>query len=279
MLPRAAFIAPPSPNVSHGWKGVIILYSLLLFYIAVYFSVLGLINSYTLVWQGDDGRVVEAFAPEIQLMTAAAAAAAAADNDVTSVSAAAFHALPSLPDAVQLFRALKHSTVVPTGEYVGVLLDVGPMWLAGSRIFKSLLLGYDGNGEAIGQVFEGTKGTTIFQQVIKGVKMDRKSYVRPFRVDYQHSSALDGGAGTLLDYSATDAAVLRGLVAEVRCVTAELCIGLAGFRLSNGVRNGVPYLLFRAHGGVGAAAAADGKVPPGQANWLGPRGHPGGAEL
>jgi hypothetical protein len=71
-----------------------------------------------------------------------------------------------------------------------------------------------------------------------------------FFVEYDVPSGIDGARGVAsLDYgshggngwSLTSAA--RG---EIRCFHENLCIGLSGFWFTGGVRNGMPYVLFRA---------------------------------
>ena len=125
MLPTRAFTTRPLPGVSHGWKGIGILYSLLFGYTLVWLVAIGLINWTQLTWGGDDQRVLEDFAPAIQHLNTALAASG---DDPTTVKAAAFHALPSLRDAVQLFRAAGKRNLggaVPQGSFDLCMLDLG----------------------------------------------------------------------------------------------------------------------------------------------------------
>ena len=139
-------------------------------------------------------------------------------------------------------------------------------WLAGAKVLQQLLFGYDGHGEAVGQVLDGQTGVNVFQAVNhKGVPNERKSYARPFRVAAREPSGLDGHPATVLDFSGTDSLLFRGLIAEVRCVSKELCLGLVGFRISNGIRNGAPFLLFQRPGVSWTASEARRAVAAGAA--------------
>ena len=71
-----------------------------------------------------------------------------------------------------------------------------------------------------------------------------------FFVEYDFPSGIDGMHGVaLLDYGSHGGngwSLTSAVRGEIRCFHENLCIGLSGFWFTGGVRNGMPYVLFRA---------------------------------
>jgi len=216
--------------------GMIFLYSLLFLYMGLYMLVLCAINSYSLL-KGDDGRTIHDMQASLEALAAAQA------YDASTVAVVASHALPSIADAIQLFRALADKPdSQPVGEYNGVSLPLGVSLFSGAVIVRDHLLGYEGHGQWVGKVVDGKAGKNSFQ--IRG-KGRPRTHSRLFTVDVKHRSVIDGKPATLIDYSETDSMFFTTMREEVRCMTKDLCIGFSGFTYTNGVRNGSPFLLFR----------------------------------
>ena len=101
-----------------------------------------------------------------------------------------------------------------------------------------------------GQRFIGeTRITSAWGDNLYRVGSGQETRGHAFFVEYDIASAIDGEYGSaFLDYGSHGgngwslASATRG---ELRCFNDDLCIGLSGYWFSGGVRNGMPYVLFR----------------------------------
>ena len=82
-----------------------------------------------------------------------------------------------------------------------------------------------------------------------------------FFANYDEASHYDGGEGSIvLDYGSHGGngyySPTSQLMGELRCFNQHLCIGLTGVWFTGGIKNGVPYVLYRP-----GTASADEKEP------------------
>lgn len=173
--------------------------------------------------------------------------------DFRNATAQDIRDIKGLVDFVQLFHRVAGYRLAPSGEFAGEQVEVGLSFLIGSQYVLNRFLG-DGAGVWSGQVYpeEEGDGINVFEddehQIITGEVDEKVSRSVPFVVTIQ-PSVLNSIPVTTASYSQDSRFFFRSLYEEVVCLHDDLCIGLGGFKMMGGIRNGFPFMLYRGESG------------------------------
>jgi len=165
--------------------------------------------------------------------------------------------LLGIVDFVQLFHRAAELRLAPSGEFAGEQLALGTSSAFGSQYVMHRFLG-DGAGDWAGKVFpdesdtESNTGINVFEddehEQRSGGGDERTVRAIPFEFEVM-PSVVNAQPVTHITYTQDPRAMFRNMFEEVVCLHDDLCIGLAGFGMIGGLRNGWPFLLYRGAGG------------------------------